>query len=225
MTIRCFEFGVHCSGFPIDEQFGLRSEKCCVQVAIQDVLTRHRIQIRGFQKIFIDFESRTDGGLRIVCDALGVYWIAWPFNCGEYFSAEPDQRIRLLGMTCVAAIQELFRVQQLPTELLDQALTEVRNANFLAEVILGKKLRSPDKRRWACLSYKVTLKECTVYIAVTERAGKVLLKDIVTTQRPIFGVTLTRSDAVIEWISDDVVQVTLKVSHKETIVKQFVVSG
>lgn len=202
----------------------LRSERHCVAVAIQETLKRHKIQIRGFSKIFIDFEPRTEGGLRVVCDAIGVMWISWPFNCGEYFSAEPERRIQLWGMSCIAAIQELFRVRHLPTELLNQALSEVQSANFQAEPTIGKKLRSPDKRRWACLSYKVSLNDCTVFLAITERAGKTILKEVVTKQPPVVGVVLWPSDSFVKWISNDVVQVTLKVSHKETIVQNFVIS-
>lgn len=223
MTIKNFDFGVRCSGFPVDHQFAVRPDSCCVIVAIEDALKRHKIQIRGFSKIFIDFEPRIEGGLRVVSDAIGVMWISWPFNCGEYFSAEPERRIRILGMTCIAAIQELFRIRQLSTELLDQALSEVQNANFQAEPPLGTKVRSPDKRRWASLSYKASLDDCTVFLAITERGGKTILKEVVVKQPPIFGFCVTLCDKSVEWISNDVVQVTLTVSRKETIVRNFVI--
>ena len=209
-------------GFPVDDQMAVRSEKCCVVDAIEESLRKHKIQIRGFRKIFIDFQSRIDGGLRPVSEGFSVLWVSWPFNYTEYFSAEPEHRPRLLGAACVAAIQELFRSRQLPIESVNKALSDVQNANFQVESMLGKKLRSPNKRLAACLSYAVTLNDCTVFVSLMDRSGRTLLKEVVTKQPAVFGRQVKLTDIGLSWVLNDAVQVSVKLSRKETIVRDFV---
>lgn len=223
MPIR-FDIAGKCEGYPADEQFAFRSERCCVVTAIDDALRKHKIRHRGFQKIFIDIEPRLEGGLRLVSDGLGVLWISWPFDFRAYFSAKSDNRIRVLGAACVAALLQVFQLRKLSDEPLRQALREVENADFQAEIPFGKEQRSPDKRRSASLSYKMSLNDCTVSVRIKERkSGSTVLK-VTLAQRPAsFGLIARTTDSALTWISNDSVRVFVQLSPSEFVDKNFMI--
>lgn len=223
MSIR-FDLAGKCTGYPAEEQLAFRQERCCVVTAIDHALRQHKIRHRGFQKVFIDLETRSEHGVRIVSDGLGVLWISWPFDFQEYFSATSDNRIRLLGAACIAALLEVFQIRQLPDSQLRQALREVEDADFQAAIAFGKEQRSPDKLRTASLSYKMSLNACTVFIVIKERKSKrTVLKEVLAVRPASFGLIARTSDSALTWISRDTLQVALTVSPKETIVQNFVI--
>ena len=168
MSIVNFQFAVSCSSFPVDAQYALRLEHCCVELRFEKALRTHKVMLGGFRKIFIDFQSQHEAGLKIVSLGFKVMWVSYPFDCATYFSLELEPRIQKLGEWCEAVLLELFRTQGIPLDQLSLALADVRRLGFTYEADVSKASPSPDRQLKSLVKYTVTGDRCEVFAVLSD---------------------------------------------------------
>lgn len=219
MSIINFEFAVSCSGFLVDAQFALRSEKCCVELRFEKALRTHKVKLDAFRKIFIEFSAQHED-LKIVSAGFKVMWVSYPFNCAKYFELDLEQRVQMLGDLCEEVLVKLFHTQETPLDQLNLALADVHRQGFAYEENIGKAAPSPDRRYRAILKFLVTGDRCEVFATLSDTKKRTIVQELLITRQPSFCFRLTSDNVSLEWTSNAAVRVTLNLPLSEVFVQE-----
>ena len=220
MPIINFEFAVSCSGFPVDAQFALRFEQCCVELRFEKSLRTHKVQLGNFRKIVIRFSSQHEDHLKIVSAGFKVMWVSYPFNCAKYFELDLGQRVQMLGDLCEEVLVKLFHAQETSLDQLNLALADVHRLGLTYEADIGKSCLAPDRRHRAIVKYFVTGDRCDVFVVLSDFKKREIVKELLITRGPSFCFRLSSETVMLNWISNNAVKVTLLLPLSEVVIRE-----